>query len=97
MHGWGCPPPLSGSHRAAVGVGHPGAAPIHPSDKGAPPTYGLKSLQAQELAGALMWFWVTIAYLIPPIVLTLRSLSPRRSEGSDEGQGLVTALKPGTR
>jgi len=44
-----------------------------------------------------MWFWVTIAYLIPPIVITLRSLSPRRSEGSDEGQGLVTALKPGTR
>jgi hypothetical protein len=43
-----------------------------------------------------MWFWVTIAYLVPAIAITLRSLSPRGSEGSDDGQGLVTALKPGT-
>lgn len=37
---------------------------------------GLSPLQDQELAGALMWFWVTIAYLVPATVITVRSLSP---------------------
>jgi cytochrome c oxidase assembly factor CtaG len=31
----------------------------------------------QECAGALMWVWVTFAYLVPAIVVTIRILSPR--------------------
>jgi putative membrane protein len=38
--------------------------------------FGLSPLQDQECAGALMWFWVTIAYLIPAFVVTVRVLSP---------------------
>jgi hypothetical protein len=37
--------------------------------------FGLTPLQDQECAGALMWFWVTIAYLLPAIVITVRMLT----------------------
>jgi cytochrome c oxidase assembly factor CtaG len=33
-------------------------------------------LQDQELAGALMWCWVTFAYLVPAIGVTLQILTP---------------------
>jgi cytochrome c oxidase assembly factor CtaG len=36
----------------------------------------LSPLQDQECAGALMWVWVTIAYLIPAVVITIQILSP---------------------
>jgi hypothetical protein len=29
-----------------------------------------------------MWFWVTIGYLLPAIVITLRMLSPRERESA---------------
>jgi len=32
----------------------------------------------QEIAGALMWFWVTFAYLFPAALVTIRILSPQR-------------------
>jgi putative membrane protein len=32
----------------------------------------------QERAGALMWVWVTFAYLVPATVVTIQMLSPRR-------------------
>ncbi len=35
-------------------------------------------LQDQELAGALMWSWVTFAYLIPAIGITIQILAPAR-------------------
>jgi putative membrane protein len=34
------------------------------------------ALQDQECAGALMWVWVTFAYLIPAVAITVRLLSP---------------------
>jgi cytochrome c oxidase assembly factor CtaG len=34
------------------------------------------ALRDQELAGALMWVWVTFAYLIPAVVITMQILSP---------------------
>jgi putative membrane protein len=36
------------------------------------------ALADQGSAGALMWFWVTIAYLVPAGAVTLELLSPRR-------------------
>jgi cytochrome c oxidase assembly factor CtaG len=36
----------------------------------------LSPLQDQECAGALMWIWVTFAYLIPAVVITMQTLSP---------------------
>jgi cytochrome c oxidase assembly factor CtaG len=53
---------------------------VYPSHRSAHPFFGLSPLQDQECAGALMWFWVTIAYLLPAIVITLRMLSPSTRE-----------------
>ena len=39
--------------------------------------FGLSALQDQQCAGALMWVWVTFAYLIPAVVITMQILSPR--------------------
>lgn len=33
------------------------------------------ALEDQQRAGALMWFWVTFAYLVPAVVVTMRLLS----------------------
>jgi len=49
---------------------------VYPSHHSGHPLFGLSPLQDQECAGALMWFWVTIAYLIPAVVITVRMLSP---------------------
>jgi cytochrome c oxidase assembly factor CtaG len=38
--------------------------------------FGLSPLPDQECAGALMWVWVTFAYLIPAVVITVQILSP---------------------
>jgi cytochrome c oxidase assembly factor CtaG len=40
---------------------------------------GVSPLEDQGRAGALMWFWVTIAYLVPAVLVTIELLSPRRS------------------
>ena len=56
-------------------------------------TFGLTALQDQELAGSLMWFWVTIVYLLPATVVTLRMLSP--GAGRAAGKGLARPLKIG--
>ncbi len=39
---------------------------------------GVSPLEDQGRAGALMWFWVTIAYLVPAVLVTIELLSPRR-------------------
>jgi putative membrane protein len=47
------------------------------------------ALQDQEAAGALMWVFVTFAYLIPAVIVTIQILSPsstrRQSETSNHG------------
>jgi putative membrane protein len=39
------------------------------------------ALEDQQRAGALMWFWVTIAYLLPAVLITIELLSPQRRAG----------------
>jgi putative membrane protein len=41
--------------------------------------FGRSPLRDQEFAGALMWVWVTFAYLIPAVATTMQILSPRDS------------------
>jgi cytochrome c oxidase assembly factor CtaG len=41
--------------------------------------FNISPLGDQESAGALMWVWVTFAYLVPAAVVTIQMLSPRRS------------------
>jgi putative membrane protein len=38
----------------------------------------LSPLADQAAAGALMWIWVTFAYLAPAVMITLQNLSPQR-------------------
>ncbi|HKA86869.1 MAG TPA: cytochrome c oxidase assembly protein [Haliangiales bacterium] len=38
---------------------------------------GLSALDDQERAGALMWFWVTFAYLVPAALVTVELLSSK--------------------
>jgi putative membrane protein len=45
----------------------------------------LSPLQDQQCAAALMWFWVTIAYLAPAIAVTLRLLSRRPGQSAIQG------------
>jgi cytochrome c oxidase assembly factor CtaG len=49
---------------------------VYPGYLSAPRPAGLTALQDQERAGALMWLWVTIAYVIPAVITTTRILSP---------------------
>ena len=49
---------------------------VYPSYLSASHLFNLSPLQDQECAGALMWVWVTFAYLIPAVVITMQSLSP---------------------
>jgi putative membrane protein len=39
---------------------------------------GISAVGDQECAGALMWVWVTIAYLVPATAVTIQMLSPQR-------------------
>jgi cytochrome c oxidase assembly factor CtaG len=42
--------------------------------------FSMSPLQDQECAGALMWVWVTFAYLIPSVIITVQLLSPANSD-----------------
>src|ERR1700682_5194625 len=47
--------------------------------------FGLSPLEDQALAGALMWFTVTLAYLIPALVVTAQLLSDGRMRAAEAG------------
>ena len=49
---------------------------VYPAHSSAHALLGLSALQDQELAGGLMWVWVTFAYLLTATFVTLRMLSP---------------------
>ena|SRR6202035_667992 len=51
---------------------------VYPHYLSAPRAFDLSPLADQELAGALMWVWVTFAYLAPAAVITIQMLSPQR-------------------
>jgi putative membrane protein len=57
-------------------------------------------LQDQELAGALMWSWVTFAYVIPAIRITIQILAPAPRDTAIktiEGNVRLRLSKPGRR
>jgi putative membrane protein len=49
---------------------------VYPSSRLTIQSSSLLPLQDQEYAGAIMWVWVTFAYLIPAILITMRILDP---------------------
>ena len=50
--------------------------PVYTSYLSTAQLFAVSPLQDQECAGALMWVWVTFAYLIPAVVMTVQILSP---------------------
>jgi putative membrane protein len=53
---------------------------VYPHYLYGPRLFDISPLGDQELAGALMWVWVTFAYLAPAAMVTIRLLSPQRRE-----------------
>jgi putative membrane protein len=53
---------------------------VYPFYLSSPQLFSLPSLQDQECAGALMWVWVTFAYLIPAVSITVQILSPSNTQ-----------------
>ena len=49
---------------------------VYPFYLSTPQLFSLAPLEDQERAGALMWVWVTFAYLIPAVAITVQMLSP---------------------
>jgi cytochrome c oxidase assembly factor CtaG len=47
--------------------------------------FGMSAMQDQACAGALMWVWVTFAYLIPAVGITMRILSPQPQARGQKG------------
>jgi cytochrome c oxidase assembly factor CtaG len=60
--------------------------PAHLCHSGASPEARLAD---QASAGALMWFWVTVAYLVPAIRIVVQILSPLGEENDREGAGAL--------
>jgi cytochrome c oxidase assembly factor CtaG len=53
---------------------------VYPFYLSSPQLFSLPSLQDQACAGALMWVWVTFAYLIPAVAITVQILSPSNTQ-----------------
>lgn len=56
---------------------------VYPVYLSAPLRFGFSALGDQECAGALMWTSVTVAYLVPAAILTIRLLGVRNSQEGD--------------
>jgi len=53
---------------------------IYPSYVSAPRLFSLSPLEDQQCAAALMWVSVTLIFLVPAVLVTLRILSPRSAD-----------------
>jgi putative membrane protein len=67
---------------------------VYPFYLSKPQLFSLSPLEDQECAGALMWVWVTFAYLIPAVVITMQVLSPSSiSPPTNQSQEAPTAAR----
>jgi putative membrane protein len=57
---------------------------VYPSYLSAPRLFGLSPLEDQQCAAALMWISVTLIFLIPAVLVTLRILSPGGADLPEE-------------
>ena len=55
---------------------------VYPRYDNVPRRFPLSALEDQQCAGALMWTCVTFAYLIPAVMVTVKTLSSPASENS---------------
>jgi cytochrome c oxidase assembly factor CtaG len=59
---------------------------VYPAYLVGPRHFQISPLQDQECAGALMWVWVTIVYLVPAVYITMQILAPRVPSAGGERQ-----------
>lgn len=64
---------------------------VYPSYLSAPRLFDLSPLQDQQCAGALMWVSVTVAYLLPAAVITVKILSPHGTHLERQARGASAA------
>ena len=64
---------------------------VYPFYLSTPQLSSLDPLEDQECAGALMWVWVTFAYLIPAVAITVQMLSPSNSQGVKQAASHLAA------
>jgi putative membrane protein len=57
---------------------------VYPSFISAPRVFGLSPLEDQECAAALMWVAITIIFLVPAVLVTLKILAPSNSDLPDD-------------
>lgn len=57
---------------------------VYASYISAPRVFGLSALEDQECAAALMWVAVTIIFLVPAVLVTLKILAPRKLDLPDD-------------
>jgi putative membrane protein len=67
---------------------------VYPSYLSAPRLFNWSPMQDQECAGALMWVSVTIAYLLPAVVITVQILSPHSTQSHRPARGTSRRLAP---
>ncbi len=59
---------------------------VYPFYLSKPQLFSLSALEDQECAAALMWVWVTFAYLIPAVIITMQVLSPSTRQSQEAPQ-----------
>jgi cytochrome c oxidase assembly factor CtaG len=64
---------------------------VYPSYLSANRIFNFSALQDQQCAGALMWVWVTFAYLLPAFLITVQMLSPEGAHSRPLAPGLNRA------
>jgi putative membrane protein len=61
---------------------------VYPGYLDGPRHFPISPLQDQECAGALMWVWVTVIYLVPAVYTTIEILAPPVSAAGSERRAI---------
>jgi putative membrane protein len=69
---------------------------VYPSYLSTPQLFSMAPLQDQECAGALMWVWVTFAYLLPAVAVTVQLLSPPKTQSQEPMQAARQRVEGGS-
>jgi putative membrane protein len=65
---------------------------VYPFYLSTPHLFSMPPLEDQECAGALMWVWVTFAYLVPAVAITVKILSPSKTQSQGPIQAATQSV-----
>jgi putative membrane protein len=69
---------------------------VYPLYLSTPQLFSLSPLADQECAGALMWVWVTFAYVTPAVAITVQILSPSNTQSQAAMQAAQQRIARGS-